>query len=318
MIPRPIVTPARLPLFPGGLPPPPIPVPGPTGPTGPEGPIGPTGPAGSGESATGPTGPTGPTGGQGPTGPAGSEGVAGATGPAGSPGATGPTGATGPAGYSVVDAFPSSTSTNPVQNKALFPKAQVIDLSGMYVDPDDGEVKGIVGDVSGYYDPDESTVYLEISVVDDRSLVVMLRPSVPCPASEVFPTGFVGFVVFSVVMSRRTDLTPDVPYRFDAHVVMPADETGSTDFFVQFWTGDIAAPVTVDWTSAGAGEHYSFGAYDGVEVDMRASNFASGASLTFLVPPAFVDSSGIPDYFAPVMVVASAVGVYTYIIEMLP
>lgn len=140
MIPRPIATPARLPLFPGGLPPPPIPVPGPTGPTGPEGPegpIGPTGPAGSGESATGPTGPTGPAGEQGPTGATGPEGSAGATGPAGSPGTTGPTGATGPAGYSVVDSAPSSTSTNPIQNKVLFPGAVIFDLSGAAISLDE-------------------------------------------------------------------------------------------------------------------------------------------------------------------------------------
>lgn len=112
MIPRPIATPARLPLFPGGLPPPPIPVPGPTGPTGPEGPAGPTGPAGS-------------------------EGAAGATGPAGAPGSAGPTGATGPAGYSVVDTAPSSTSTNPIQNKALFPDAVIFDLSGVVISLDE-------------------------------------------------------------------------------------------------------------------------------------------------------------------------------------
>lgn len=82
-----------------------------------------------------PVGGIGPTG---PTGPAGSEGVAGATGPAGSPGATGPTGATGPAGYSVVDPAPSSTSTNPIQNKALFPGAVIFDLSGATISLDDG------------------------------------------------------------------------------------------------------------------------------------------------------------------------------------
>lgn len=65
----------------------------------------------------GATGPTGPKGDTGPVGPKGDTGPQGSTGPKGD---TGPQGPTGPQGaYAEVDSELSSTSTNPVQNKAV-------------------------------------------------------------------------------------------------------------------------------------------------------------------------------------------------------
>lgn len=125
MIPRPIATPARLPLFPGGLPPPPIPVPGPTGPTG---------PTGAGE-----PGPTGP---QGPAGP------------------TGMTGPTGPGSTVTVDASPSSSSANPIQNRALFPAPPTdVRFDWMFVDSDGSITKAPENAADWYLGANDDALY---------------------------------------------------------------------------------------------------------------------------------------------------------------